>query len=190
MRYSPFLHIFVAVFFVITRYILVHGRVGYQTNWSEDGFCHKKSFRQPISSDGCETTFTENASCYGQCSSTFSYLTNSEENISCSACRPEYESKILVKLRCKKGKIKIKEISKTESCRCIKRTCRVLIQMKYLNEKVSSSYFVKNLKRKQKWQIRKSKRLMAKKNKCLSKIGRQKVKCLMKWKKRLVQSDT
>lgn len=189
MRYSTFLHIFVAFFNVISTFILVHGSVPYQANWSDDGFCQKRLFPQPISSDGCETTFTENAFCYGQCSSTFSYFTNSEVNFSCSACQPEYKSKILVKLKCNKDKIKIKEISKTESCRCIKRICRVLSQMNYLNENVTPPNFVKNLKRKQKPQIKRSKRLTVRKNKCLSKVGRQKFKCLMRWKKRLARSQ-
>ena len=189
MRYSAFLHIFVAVFVVINKLIFVQGSVAYETNWSEDGFCQKKLFRQPISSDGCETTFTENAFCYGQCSSTFSYLTKSEANINCSACRPEYKSKILVKLRCSMGKIKIKEISKTQSCRCIKRICRVLSQPKYLNEDVSPSNFVKSLKRRQKSEIKRSKLLTSRKNKCLNKTGRKKVKCLMKWKRRSAKSQ-
>ena len=192
MKCLTFLFIFQAVFLTATKYNLANGSAPYQANWSEDGFCDAKLFRQPVPSDGCETKFIENAFCYGQCSSTYSYLTNTITNINCSACQPELVSKHIVKLTCDGGKLKAIEVDKVESCRCIKRVCRVLSTIEPLNEGAvaksrlqSGTFFSQNLKMNQSRKKNKNQRLIARKKRCLKKFGRRKTQCLAKWKKRL-----
>ena len=192
MKCLTFLFIFQAVFLTVTKYNLVNGSALYQANWSEDGFCDTKLFTQPVSSDGCKTKFIENGYCYGQCSSTYSYLTNTIININCSACQPELVSKHIVELTCDGGKLKAIEVDKVESCRCIKRVCRVLNTMEPLNEGTvakrrlqSKSFVSQNFKINQSRKKNKNQRLIARKNRCLKKFGRRKTQCLTRWKKRL-----
>lgn len=190
MKQLGFLHIFVAVFTVITKFFLVHGSAIYQRIQSEDGFCYKKLFTQPVSSDGCETTFVENALCYGQCSSTFSYLTTNEAYINCSVCQPEQESKILVKLRCKEGKINIIEVNKVESCRCMKYNCRAEHPIDKVNSKLqlqSETFIVQDLKKKKKQNLKaeRNRRLLKKIKKCMNKTEKRKIHCLAKWRNKL-----
>ena len=190
MKQFEFLYIFVAVFTVITKVFLVHGSAIYQTNQSEDGFCDTKLFKQPVSSDGCEATFVENAFCYGQCRSTFSYLTTNEAYINCSVCQPEQESKILVKLRCKEGKINIIEVNKVESCRCMKYNCRAEHPIDKVNSKLqlqSETFIVQDLKKKKKQNLKaeRNRRLLKKIKKCMDKTEKRKIHCLAKWRNKL-----
>ena len=189
MKQLGFLYIFVAVFTVINKYFLVHGSAIYQTNQSEDGFCDTKLFRQPVSSDGCKTTFVDNAFCYGQCTSTSSYLTTNEAYINCSACQPEHESKILVKLRCNDGKINIMEVKKIESCRCMKYNCQKKPPNDEANPKLqlqSEISIFRNLKRKkQNLMVKRNRRLLNKIRKCMKKTEKGRIHCLEKWRNRL-----
>ena len=190
MKQFEFLYIFVAVFTVITNFFLAHGSTIYQTKQSEDGFCDTKLFKQPVSSDGCETTFVENAFCYGQCRSTFSYLTTNEAYINCSICQPEHESKILVKLRCNEGEINIIEVNKIESCRCMKYNCRTKPPTDEVNSKLqlqSETFIVQNLKKKKKQNLKtkRNRRLLNKIKKCMSKTEKRRIQCLAKWRNKL-----
>ena len=186
MKQLGFLHIFVAVFTVITKFFLVHGSAIYQTIQSEDGFCYKKLFTQPVSSDGCETTFVENAFCRGQCRSAFSYLTTNEAYINCSVCQPEHESKILVKVRCNEGKISIIEVGKVESCRCMLYNC----QRKLPNDEAklqsqSETFIAENFKKNQNLVIKRNRRLLNKIKKCMKKTEKRRIRCLAKLRNRL-----
>ena len=188
MKYLAFLHTSLVVLIVITRQILAHEDDIYQANWSKDRFCYPKLYRQPVSSDGCETIFIENKLCYGQCSSTYSSLINIKTTFNCSICQPEYISKFFVKLKCSKEKFKIVEIGKIESCRCMKSTCEFLSHMKLLIEENRSEPWpqaetstAKNLKKNQNGKIKRNGKFMTRKKKCLRKIGPRKIKCLAKW---------
>lgn len=193
MECLTFLFIFQAVFLAANKCNLVNGSAPYQANWSEDILCDIRLFRQPVSSDGCKTKYIDNTYCYGQCSSsTYSYLTNTITNINCSACQPEHVSKIIVKLTCDEGKVKAIEIDKFESCRCIKRVCRVLNTVGPLNEGAVAKrrlqpkiLFSQNFKMNQSRKKNKNQRFIAKKNRCLKKFGRRKTQCLARWMKRL-----
>ena len=193
MKYLAFLHTVLTVLIIITKHILAHGDDIYQANGSKDRSCYSKLFRQPVSSDGCETIFVENKLCYGQCSSTYSSSINIKTTFNCSLCQPEHISKFLVKLTCSKDKFKIEEIEKIESCRCTKSTCEFLSHMKLLIEEARSkpqaeTSRAKNVKRNQNGKIKRNEKFMTRQKKCLRKIGSRKIKCLAKWSEKLEKS--
>ena len=115
MKYLALLHTSLVVLIVIIKQIL-----------AKDRLCYPKLYRQPVSSDRCETIFIENKPCYGQCSSTYSSLINIKTTFNCSLCQPEHISKFLVKLTCSRETFKIVEIGKIESCGCTKSSCKFL----------------------------------------------------------------
>ena len=196
MKYLAFWRISLVVLIVITKQILAHEDDIYQANRSKNRFCYPKVYRQPVSSDGCETIFIENKLCYGHCSSTYSASIYIKTTFNCSLCQPEHISKFFVKLTCSKEKFKIVEIGKIESCRCMKSNCEFLSHMKLLIEKNRSEPWLKtetsttknHLNSYQNGKIKRNRKFMTRKKKCLRKIGPHKTKCLAKWSQRSEKS--
>ena len=197
MKYLALLHTSLVVLIVIIKQILAHEDDICQANRSKDRLCYPKLYRQPMSSDGCETIFIENKLCYGQCSSTYSSFINIKTTFNCSLCQPEHISKFIVKLTCSRETFRIVEIGKIESCGCTKSSCKFLSHMKLLIEETRSEPWLqteastaKNLKMNQDKKRKRNKKILTRKNKCLRKIGPRKIKCLAKWNKKLGKSLT